>query len=60
MFKSSTSSKYIHHFAGSCNILNRWKNCFSQLLNVHRVIFIIRSTAVLFYFVAFVNRYTLC
>jgi hypothetical protein len=23
--------------ADSHNILNRWKNCFSQLLNVHRV-----------------------
>jgi hypothetical protein len=23
--------------ADSYNILNRWKNCFSQVLNVHRV-----------------------
>jgi hypothetical protein len=24
-------------FADSYNILNRWKNCFSQLLNVHNI-----------------------
>jgi hypothetical protein len=23
--------------AGSCNILNMWKNCFSHLVNVYRV-----------------------
>jgi hypothetical protein len=26
--------------AGSHNILNRWKNCFSQLLNVHNVSYV--------------------
>jgi hypothetical protein len=26
-----------HHLADSHNVLNRWKNCFSHLSNVHMV-----------------------